>query len=69
MLTVGELEVDRVLDIPSLYTAAHEFTGLLRQLGFDVTLLTGPLGHDYFSSHVLLAHGLRMLLGTGGELR
>jgi enterochelin esterase family protein len=61
VLTVGELEVDRVYDIPSLYTAAHEFTDLLRELDFDATLLTGPVGHDYFSSQLLFAHGLRHL--------
>ena len=62
MLAVGELEVDRVYDIPSLYTAAHEFAGVLRELDFDVDLLTGPYGHDHFSSHILFAHGLMQLL-------
>ncbi|SKA80155.1 enterochelin esterase [Agreia bicolorata] len=62
VLTVGELEVDRVYDIPSLYTAAHEFTEILQEAQFDVTLLTGPNGHDYFSSHVLFARGLQHLL-------
>lgn len=64
VLTVGELEVDRVYDIPSLYTAAHEFTELLRELQFDVTLLTGPVGHDHFSSQILFAHGLLDLVGV-----
>lgn len=64
VLTVGELEVDRVYDIPSLYTAAHEFTDVLRELEFDVTLLTGPYGHDHFSSQILFAHGLTRLLSA-----
>jgi len=58
VLAVGELEVDRVYDIPSLFTATHEFASVLRELDFDVVVLTGPYGHDHFSSHVLFAHGL-----------
>lgn len=64
ILTVGELEVDRVYDIPSLYTAAHEFTELLQELEFDVTLLTGPVGHDHFSSQILFARALLALVGA-----
>lgn len=62
VLTVGELEVDRVYDIPSLYIATHEFADVLRELDLDVLLLTGPYGHDHFSSHILFAHGLIHLL-------
>ncbi|WP_081865908.1 enterochelin esterase domain-containing protein [Blastococcus sp. URHD0036] len=62
VLAVGELEVDRVYDIPSLYTATHEFASVLRELDLDVDLLTGPYGHDHFSSHILFAHGLMQLL-------
>jgi enterochelin esterase-like enzyme len=63
VLTAGELEVDRVFDIPSLYTATHEFADILRELDLDVTVLTGPYGHDHFASHILLTHGLLHLVG------
>jgi enterochelin esterase family protein len=63
-LTVGDLELDRILDIPSLYDATVEFAAVLDELGIRSTVYTGPHGHDMFCSRLLLARALPDLLAS-----
>lgn len=63
-ITAGMLEVDRIIDAPSIWDAVAEFVLILRDLGCEVSVRTGPYGHDSLGWRIQTAKALPDLIGA-----
>jgi enterochelin esterase family protein len=64
VLTVGALEVDRIVDQASIWQTVIEFEALLRELGCEVSVRRGSHGHEGFGTRIQTAKALADLLGA-----
>lgn len=67
VLTAGAAEVDRLTDAPSVWDGVVEFEAVLRELGCDVSVRTGPYTHDALGWRIQTARALPDLIGRRSE--